>query len=61
MDYFELEAVVEQWAADKGILEKGNTKAKAIKTVFKFYPIIQLQTNLAIATSCYYNSFFYDT
>ena len=59
--YKELEKLVIEWADDKGILEKGNTKAKAIKTVFKFYPIIQLQTNLAIATSCYYHSFFYDT
>jgi hypothetical protein len=57
--YKELEKLVIEWADDKGILEKGNTKAQAIKTVFKFYPIIQLQTNLAIATSCCYHSFFY--
>jgi NTP pyrophosphatase (non-canonical NTP hydrolase) len=33
MDYFELEAVVEQWAADKGILEKATPMAQALKTL----------------------------
>ena len=32
-DYFELEAVVEQWAADKGILEKATPMAQALKTL----------------------------
>lgn len=33
MDYFELEAVVEQWAADKGILEKATPMAQSLKTL----------------------------
>jgi len=33
MDYFELEAVVEQWAADKGILKKATPMAQALKTL----------------------------
>jgi NTP pyrophosphatase (non-canonical NTP hydrolase) len=33
MDYFELEALVEQWAADKGILEKATPMAQALKTL----------------------------
>lgn len=33
MDYFELESAVEQWARDKGILEKGTSMKQAIKTL----------------------------
>lgn len=33
MDYFELEVAVEQWAADKGILEKATPMAQALKTL----------------------------
>ena len=33
MDYFELECVIEQWAADKGILEKATPMAQALKTL----------------------------
>lgn len=33
MDYFELETAVEQWAADKGILEKATPMAQSIKTL----------------------------
>lgn len=33
MDYFELECAVEQWAADKGILEKATPMAQALKTL----------------------------
>ena len=33
MDYFELEAAVEQWAADKGILEKATPMAQSLKTM----------------------------
>lgn len=31
-DYFELEACIEQWAHDKGILSKGNPMKQAMKT-----------------------------
>jgi len=31
--YKELEKLVIEWADDKGILEKGNTKAQSIKTL----------------------------
>lgn len=33
MDYFELECAVEQWAAEKGILEKATPMAQALKTL----------------------------
>lgn len=33
MDYFELEAVVEVWAEDKGILNKATPMAQALKTL----------------------------
>lgn len=33
MDYFELEAAVEQWAEDKGILSKATPMAQALKTL----------------------------
>lgn len=33
MDYFELEAVIEQWAEDKGIFKNGNPMAQALKTM----------------------------
>lgn len=33
MDYFELEVAVEQWAADKGILEKATPMAQSLKTL----------------------------
>ena len=33
MDYFELECVIEEWAADKGILEKATPMAQALKTL----------------------------
>jgi NTP pyrophosphatase (non-canonical NTP hydrolase) len=33
MDYFELETAVEQWAADKGILEKATPMAQSLKTL----------------------------
>lgn len=32
-DYFELEMLVEEWAEEKGILEKGNPYAQANKTL----------------------------
>ena len=32
MDYFELEAVIEEWAYDKGILEHSNPIKQALKT-----------------------------
>jgi len=33
MDYFELECVIEEWAAEKGILEKATPMAQALKTL----------------------------
>lgn len=33
MDYFELECAVEEWAAQKGILEKATPMAQALKTL----------------------------
>jgi NTP pyrophosphatase (non-canonical NTP hydrolase) len=33
MDYFELECAVEQWAKEKGILEKATPNAQALKTL----------------------------
>lgn len=33
MDYFELEAAVEQWAQDKGIFDKATPMAQALKTL----------------------------
>ena len=33
MDYFELECVIEEWAANKGILEKATPMAQALKTL----------------------------
>jgi len=33
MDYFELEAVVEVWAHEKGILNKATPMAQALKTL----------------------------
>jgi NTP pyrophosphatase (non-canonical NTP hydrolase) len=32
-DYYELEVAVEEWAADKGILEKATPMAQALKTL----------------------------
>lgn len=33
MDYFELESVIEEWAKNKGILEKGTPEGQAMKTL----------------------------
>lgn len=33
MDYFELEACVEQWAEERGILDKATPNAQALKTL----------------------------
>lgn len=33
MDYFELEAAIEQWAEDTGILSKATPMAQALKTL----------------------------
>jgi NTP pyrophosphatase (non-canonical NTP hydrolase) len=33
MDYFELEAAVENWAEEKGILQKATPMAQALKTL----------------------------
>lgn len=39
--YKELEKLVIEWADDKGILEKGNTKAQAIKTLEEVNELIE--------------------
>ncbi len=39
--YKELEKLVIEWADDKGVLEKGNTKAQAIKTLEEVNELIE--------------------
>ena len=39
--YKELEKLVIEWADDKGILEKGNTKAQSIKTLEEVNELIE--------------------
>ena len=41
MDYFELECAIEEWAKDKGILEKATSLKQAIKTLEEAVELIE--------------------